>query len=99
MAYTTRTRIATRPARPAYNTPQHAWEFDAEDGRWIELLTGAPLTERIVPKRTSTVSRTCGMCGSMHAGTAPCKDEWAHRPTCPTCFIQLPATGICDDCA
>ena len=98
MPYTTRTRIAPKPRTTSLAT-EPSYIFDAEDGRWIELLTGAPLTERIVPQRASTVSRTCGMCGSMHAGTAPCKDEWAHRPTCPTCFIQLPATGICDDCA
>lgn len=26
------------------------------------------------------------------------KPEERRRPVCPTCFVELPATGICDDC-
>lgn len=29
----------------------------------------------------------------------PTPIEERRRPVCPTCFVELPATGICDDCS
>jgi hypothetical protein len=48
------------------------------------------------PKTTSTRTRTTR--AKAPAARKPKKPELPPRGVCPTCFLQLPATGRCDTC-
>jgi len=49
------------------------------------------------PKK-STTTRTRAASTKSAAARKPRKPEPPPRPICPTCFLQLPATGRCDTC-
>ncbi|HEX5096604.1 MAG TPA: hypothetical protein VFX21_11345 [Acidimicrobiia bacterium] len=46
----------------------------------------------------STATRTRATRAKAPAPRRPKKPDLAERPVCPTCFLQLPATGRCDNC-
>ena len=49
------------------------------------------------PRATATRART-PRAAKPAAPRKAKKPELAERPVCPTCFLQLPATGRCDNC-
>jgi hypothetical protein len=61
----------------------------------------APATARAPRRTTSTRSSTAGTSRSTTSRvTKPGRIAATDRPVtlCPTCYIALPATGICDNC-
>lgn len=62
---------------------------------------GAKIPNPDAPARRRT-SRSKSATGAASRTTKPARPtpiEERRRPVCPTCFVELPATGICDDCS
>lgn len=52
------------------------------------------------PGRTSHGGRSRSSGGTLRPEPAPkrTRPPQRERPVCPTCFLELPATGVCDSC-
>jgi hypothetical protein len=53
---------------------------------------------RAAAPKKSTTTRTRSTSSATRAPRKPKKPELPERGVCPTCFLQLPATGRCDNC-
>lgn len=58
---------------------------------------GAKLPKARAPRTTR--SRASAGAEAGERSRRPSKPAERRRPLCPTCFVELPSTGICDNCA
>ncbi|WP_179251273.1 hypothetical protein [Enemella evansiae] len=59
----------------------------------------APARRRTTRAKATTGTRASSGTPRPAKAARPTPIEERRRPVCPTCFVELPATGICDDCS
>lgn len=62
---------------------------------------GAKIPDPAAPKRRTTRARATSSASAARTPrpTKPTPVEERRRPLCPSCFIEVPDSGICDNCS
>jgi hypothetical protein len=90
------TKPKHRPTEAAREVLAELGLTDPEPPGWVPPPPPPPVVEPVVsrapaPRRTTTPR-------APRAPKAPARPAEPAVKVCPTCFMALPATGICDNC-